>query len=990
MKSIIVATMLLAFSLACSALDISPATKSLTAVYGVPFTQSFTATGAQTPPLTWSLGTEVPPWLKIVRTGVTTARIYGTPDVIGTWRLSVNVRDSRPSRLGGSRKKGYFYQTTVAQPPITFSPETIHAGTKNRRYDQILGVLGPFTAPVTWAASGLPAGLSVEGGASAGVGPLQAKLRGFPTVSGSFSPTITARGKNGVMASKRYQLVIDNSSSIIPASLPDAQRGFPYAARGILAANIQFLPPLEWKIETGTLPEGLWLRSGALGGVGPQQAKIGGTASEAGTFEFTVSVEDSRGLKDSRSYTLAVDAVVPVRPEIAETDLEDAHRAKEYEAALTATGGALPLRWRAVSPAMLPRGLRLNQDGTIAGTPKYPGEYRFRVRVEDQLLRFDIKQVTLVVHARVPGICPQPLTATAKIPTGLVTLAIAGRVPSNPRIDWGDGSDPEEALLHCTGSGEDLVCEIMGHHTYSAVGEYEATVHVGREDGEGIEAATSVVTVQPLGDYIIVSMGDSVASGEGNPVLRTQLLPRSHPAYWDLDKVEKDDGNWDNVHRSRKAGPALAAAQYAAEYESEHPGRRVTFLHLADSGAKIGNLAAQIEEARTALGDRSIDVLLVSIGANHVGGGFGKLVKTCLSPDDCSQDAGFARELRESVTSLNGEFEEREEGVFTAPENTYQWLDLQLSYKLRVKDIFITEYFDPTRGASGEFPTLRECLKYTGGLLIPAEWEFLHDEVVVPLNGAIQEAVDSINAHQTDARTGGTRPNWHYVGGIAEAFRTHGYCTPAPKSWVVHADESIRWQNDLDDDEEDADTSGTAHPDPDGHGVYRDAIVAAIKGEEPRLTLKGTRALTSWSQVQDVEPVDAVGDPATLATRVMQYLYDLPVDLDWFEDPRNLQPIMDRIPDLGGEGPELPEFRIKLPVRIPEGLSAVIETTGDGLSWDPVAWKRGGLDDWQVELPVDLRVTLPEDGLETVIINLKERLGEAPIGLFRLGVFLDN
>ena len=119
-----------------------------------------------------------------------------------------------------------------------------------------------------------------------------------------------------------------------------------------------------------------------------------------------------------------------------------------------------------------------------------------------------------------------------------------------------------------------------------------------------------------------------------------------------------------------------------------------------------------------------------------------------------------------------------------------------------MSDVYISEYFDPTRDENGDFPTVSSCP--LGGLE-QSEWIFLANGLVVPLNQAVAAAA--------------TAHGWHLVDGIAADFRTHGYCTSGANRWVVSLGESISRQGDQ---------LGTAHPNLPGQQNYRNHIAIAV------------------------------------------------------------------------------------------------------------------------------------------------------------------
>jgi len=209
-------------------------------------------------------------------------------------------------------------------------------------------------------------------------------------------------------------------------------------------------------------------------------------------------------------------------------------------------------------------------------------------------------------------------------------------------------------------------------------------------------------------------------------------------------------------HRSNLAGPALAAAELKARY----PNADLAFVHLAKSGAKTDDPAEpdysvinQIQKAKThpIVKDAGrIDILTISVGGNDVHpDGFGGLITACgesirtgVLP---SEDAELNADVQEGLAELPDKLDRLADAIGSA----------------HVGQVFITEYFDPTRDSEGFF-----CL---------GETEWAYDQIVVPLNAALKSAA--------------LRHGWHYVGGIAERFRTHGHCAahlPDPRKVILN------------------------------------------------------------------------------------------------------------------------------------------------------------------------------------------------------------
>lgn len=158
-------------------------------------------------------------------------------------------------------------------------------------------------------------------------------------------------------------------------------------------------------------------------------------------------------------------------------------------------------------------------------------------------------------------------------------------------------------------------------------GDHEFTLTVR----SGTKRATSTLTGE-VRNILMVAMGDSYASGEGNPRNVEAWLRGSggFTPYWDQD----------SCNRSARGGPAQAAL----EVEKSSPRTSVTLVYVACSGATVdrgilgpqpsaGAGTSQVEQVRALIGARGIDVLTLSIGGNDVG--FGSVLTTCALAADC-------------------------------------------------------------------------------------------------------------------------------------------------------------------------------------------------------------------------------------------------------------------------------------------------------------------------------------------------------------------
>lgn len=304
-------------------------------------------------------------------------------------------------------------------------------------------------------------------------------------------------------------------------------------------------------------------------------------------------------------------------------------------------------------------------------------------------------------------------------------------------------------------------CEVS--QRFPAEGDYQVQLEVRFPTGR-VERFDRTVSVQ---DWLVVSIGDSVASGEGNPDrVGRQGLGRSRRALWESPRC----------HRSATAAPARAATAL----EKETPHTTVTFIHLACSGATIDkgllgkyegidpergepDLLPQLKELRQIKGRRPVDAVLLSVGANDIN--FGKIVSKCLVEPSCMDSRLGPQLLSQAV-----------EGALEKLPGAYETLAQRLSTIVPARKVIPVEYFDPTGNDAGDY-CKRSGLPWPFGISYD-EAEWASKAVLEPLNEALRQA-------SADA-------GWTEVTGVAAAFKTHGYC--ADDSWIVDIFKSLKDQ----------------------------------------------------------------------------------------------------------------------------------------------------------------------------------------------------
>jgi len=336
-------------------------------------------------------------------------------------------------------------------------------------------------------------------------------------------------------------------------------------------------------------------------------------------------------------------------------------------------------------------------------------------------------------------------------------------------------------------------------HEFTAQGTY--TVTLTRTTSDGMQTTLQApVTVK---DLLIVSLGDSFASGQGNPDIPKEGSTR---AKW-VDEI---------CARSFTAGPAQAAFRV----EEDDPHTSVTFLSYACTGAQVlwGILAeqtrgqvrlpAQIERLKDELKGRPIDALIISGGGNDIE--FANLVASCVFHLNCQHHSGTLNKVSAGLDSLDAR---------------YQALSTRIAALPPVKKIFITEYPDLVRDEDGD-PCDGRPKTDPLRLIKGDEAEWASEDVIGELNRKVKKAADWYG--------------WIYVTGISDRFRTHGYCTGDDERWVrtfrdarqtqgtdgkcdLAAFKSVAGIRDC------IVSSGTFHPNEKGHQAYSLAIIEALR-----------------------------------------------------------------------------------------------------------------------------------------------------------------
>ena len=170
------------------------------ATVGKAYSGTFTATGGNGS-YTWGAVTGLPAGVTSSASGGTLT-ISGTPTTAGTSTVSVTARDTESAAMTATAT----LTITVSAPPLSITTGSLPTGTVRTAYSATLVASGG-TGAVSWAASGLPAGLTINS--------LTGTISGTPTASGTFPVTLTATA--GTTATASLSIVINPAAATTPS-----------------------------------------------------------------------------------------------------------------------------------------------------------------------------------------------------------------------------------------------------------------------------------------------------------------------------------------------------------------------------------------------------------------------------------------------------------------------------------------------------------------------------------------------------------------------------------------------------------------------------------------------------------------------------------------------------------------------------------------------------------------------------------------------------
>jgi len=340
-------------------LTMTPPPGTLSAPYGVPFSQTFAVSGSPGPYNRVMIGS-LPTGLTI--SGYT---ISGTPTQLGSFNISIMMVDSGLTGTGAPFSITQNYTIEVAAPTVVVSPTTLPNPATGVAYSQTLTASGGI-APYSFALSSgsLPAGITLGSGGA---------LTGTPTEVGSFNFTVTTTDSFSQVGSRAYTLVIGAPTLVMTpaAGTLTAPYGSAYAQSFTASGS----PGPHTYVLTGALPTGLSFSGSTLSG----------TPTVPGSYPVTLTATDSVLTGTGSPFSVAQNYVVEVAaPTIvmAPATLPEPVAGEAYSQLITATGGVAPYSF-ALTGGTLPTGLSLSTAGLLSGTATQVGTFNITVTATD-------------------------------------------------------------------------------------------------------------------------------------------------------------------------------------------------------------------------------------------------------------------------------------------------------------------------------------------------------------------------------------------------------------------------------------------------------------------------------------------------------------------------------------------------------------------------------------------------------------------------------
>ncbi|MET3725955.1 putative Ig domain-containing protein [Sphingomonas trueperi] len=352
---------------------------------------------------------------------------------------------------------------TVSAPALIISPAPggLPNGTVGAGYSQTITATGG-TAPYSFIATGLPAGLTLNAATGAVIG--------TPTTPGNYTIAVTATDTYGAGGTAAYALNIAmqaplTGSTSLAVVANSAATSVPLSLSGGTATSVAV---------AAAPAHGIVTVSGTAISYAPN-------AGFSGSDSFTYTASNAAGTSAPATVTVTVSTpTLSFAP--APGGLPNGAVGADYNQTITVTGGAAPYSFTA---AGLPAGLIVNAaTGVISGAPTTAGSYNVTISVTDAHGVTGAATYTIAISVQAPVAGASTVAVGANSSATAIPLSLAGGAATSVAV--------ATAPAHGTASASGIAISYAPNAGFSGTDSFTYTA----TNAAGISApATVTVTV---------------------------------------------------------------------------------------------------------------------------------------------------------------------------------------------------------------------------------------------------------------------------------------------------------------------------------------------------------------------------------------------------------------------------------------------------------------------------------------------------------------